>query len=359
MGRAVHLRDLPSDTMAVVRQVIATAPPSRPVLRAVLRVAGELARQRAASGTDPFVMTPRCHQLCVALAREAVGAGLGLRELQRGTRRILVLLNSRTWADADPDEADRAGHRTAWTYAAVQAVDHELRNAVVAELAAGGAGRRARAVLVNELVAGRGEPALATAAGVTLHRAYWVAVTADPVPHDDRLLVGCLGDRLVMLVEGADLEGDWSAFAALLPRVAGVAHAASVSAIPAAVREAEIVFDAAAGARLAGPVRARDVLVERLLLATPALAAEAAEVVGPLENRPDLVATLLALYASNLDRQASARRLGIHRGTLAHRLRTVHRLVGVDPTSCAGICLLSAALGAARMKGALPSLESL
>jgi hypothetical protein len=92
-----------------------------------------------------------------------------------------------------------------------------------------------------------------------------------------------------------------------------------------------------------------DVLLERSVGADPAAAARLAALLGPLEEREDLLATLDTWFAVDFDRREAASRLTIHPNTLDHRLRRISELVGRDLATAAGTQLLGAALLARRL----------
>lgn len=52
---------------------------------------------------------------------------------------------------------------------------------------------------------------------------------------------------------------------------------------------------------------------------------------GPLLDRPDLLETLTAWYATNGSRHGVAERLGIHRNSVGYRVSRIRALLGVDP----------------------------
>jgi len=58
------------------------------------------------------------------------------------------------------------------------------------------------------------------------------------------------------------------------------------------------------------------------------------EVDALLEGRERLAETLAALFANNLEMEATAHALSIHRNTLAYRLGRIHAATGLDPARC-------------------------
>jgi carbohydrate diacid regulator len=57
----------------------------------------------------------------------------------------------------------------------------------------------------------------------------------------------------------------------------------------------------------------------------------AAHLLSPLDHEPELLDTLEAFFAQNCCPSETARRLVIHRNTLAYRLQKVALLTGLDP----------------------------
>jgi sugar diacid utilization regulator len=159
--------------------------------------------------------------------------------------------------------------------------------------------------------------------------------TAAPVVHEtaERLTAECQG------VHGREFA-------------AGLALSESVAGGGPALAEAMSVVDLLARTGL--PQRTaflEEVVVEALLADHQDLRKRLTDWVAGLSDRPELRDTLRALYCGGLDRGRTARRLGIHRSTLDHRLGRVERLTAVSPTSPRGVVLFSAALAAWRLEG--------
>ncbi|MEV4155618.1 helix-turn-helix domain-containing protein [Nocardia salmonicida] len=81
--------------------------------------------------------------------------------------------------------------------------------------------------------------------------------------------------------------------------------------------------------QLARPGRARDTV---------------AAVLAPLDEHPDLMATLLAHVRNDGDRAASAAQLAVHSNTISHRLTRIATLTGHDPRSNLDLWKLQCAL---------------
>lgn len=130
-------------------------------------------------------------------------------------------------------------------------------------------------------------------------------------------------------------------------------------ALPAATRQARFVAGLLSTGALAGPVVRFDVLREigpfRLLYeawGSAEVVAFAEEALGELprrDRRGALKETLLAYLESGGSHAEAAARLGIHRNTLAYRLRQIGALTGFEPSEPATRPLLHLALLAASL----------
>jgi hypothetical protein len=84
-----------------------------------------------------------------------------------------------------------------------------------------------------------------------------------------------------------------------------------------------------------------DLFVEMAVAHAPAVDGWLRGYAKVLATGPDLVATLRAYYASDMNRLATAAALHIHPRTLDYRLRRVREVTGIDPGSTVGVRLLS------------------
>ncbi|WMX48544.1 helix-turn-helix domain-containing protein [Streptomyces roseicoloratus] len=82
-----------------------------------------------------------------------------------------------------------------------------------------------------------------------------------------------------------------------------------------------------------------------------------AALLGPLDDRPELLDTLRTFLACGLDRRLAATRLQVHRNTVDYRLRKAADLTGLDAARGADLLTLQAALAAhdARRRDAFAS----
>ncbi|MFC6018316.1 PucR family transcriptional regulator [Plantactinospora solaniradicis] len=85
-----------------------------------------------------------------------------------------------------------------------------------------------------------------------------------------------------------------------------------------------------------------DLFVEMAVARTPAVDGWLRRYAKALATGPDLVATLCAYYANDMNRTSTAAALHIHPRTLDYRLRRVREVAGIDPCSTVGVRLLSA-----------------
>ncbi|WNC15275.1 sugar diacid recognition domain-containing protein [Brevibacillus brevis] len=76
-----------------------------------------------------------------------------------------------------------------------------------------------------------------------------------------------------------------------------------------------------------------DATVELMLLATPAASRKRAveQILGTLVHHPELIDTLHALFAADLNLTIAAQRLNIHRNTLLYRIERIEALIGKNP----------------------------
>ncbi|GGV76334.1 transcriptional regulator [Streptomyces gelaticus] len=133
-------------------------------------------------------------------------------------------------------------------------------------------------------------------------------------------------------------------------RVAGVtviaaAETAEPEAVPAAVaRNTEIVDLVARTGRPPGLYRLADVLLEYQLSRPSEALHGLAQLLRPLEAKPELLRTLETYLELGLDRRATAAALHIHPNTVDYRIRRIDRLTGLSPARPADLQHISAAL---------------
>lgn len=122
--------------------------------------------------------------------------------------------------------------------------------------------------------------------------------------------------------------------------------------VPEAAAEARHVLGLAQRlGRGAGAYRLDDVLLEYAVTYPPDTAERLTRVLQPLEDRPDLIATVQQWYGANFDRRAAAAALNVHPNTLDYRLRRITELTGLDPGTAQGLQMLGAAMTARTFRG--------
>jgi hypothetical protein len=239
------------------------------------------------------------------------------------------------------------------------AIQEGSRSGYYAELARQGSGSALAEALLGGLSTGSDGPA-------PQHTGYWVLVvrcaaavppgwTPPPLPRE--VLVTVRAYEVVALVpahgerhqDRPDLVD--AAYRALTDRLpmstAGTDLATGPDLVPGSYAHA------AQAAALASPLQERplgitDVLVDIAVSADPDLVRALTRPIETLAAHPDLLTTLEAFYALDMDRAKVARREGVHRNTVDYRLRRIQQLVGIDPTGVHGIRTFTAGLTAWR-----------
>jgi hypothetical protein len=131
--------------------------------------------------------------------------------------------------------------------------------------------------------------------------------------------------------------------AAEVPVTAG-AVAATPNEVGAAAASARRVLDVALTfGRPPGVYRLTDVLLEYQLAQPSPARDRLAATLDPLADKPELLDTL-ATHLRLGDRRAVAARLHVHPNTVDYRLRRVHALTGLDPTSISDVTMIGVAL---------------
>jgi sugar diacid utilization regulator len=92
-----------------------------------------------------------------------------------------------------------------------------------------------------------------------------------------------------------------------------------------------------------------DVLLEYQLTRDSDARPLLAGLLDPLDSNADLVRTVEAYFAHDLDRRSTAGALHVHPNTLDYRLRRIGQLTGLDLARPSGQQLLAAALTARRL----------
>jgi hypothetical protein len=230
--------------------------------------------------------------------------------------------------------------------------------------------------LVAALLAGEPADALAERVGRRLP-ARWVVLALDLGAHADEATAGAVAARRKVRRVQARLDAHVgepvlgrlhaSGGIVLLPEddrplgelVSDLQGAAGAPVRVAAARASCTDAVAAAGAqtrevlRLAGPEPGlyvlRDVLLDYQLSRPSEAQQHLAALLDPLESFPDLMHTLEAYLAEDLDRRRTAAALHVHPNTLDYRLKRIVDLTGLEPATTCGLQLLAGAVAVRRL----------
>jgi hypothetical protein len=120
-------------------------------------------------------------------------------------------------------------------------------------------------------------------------------------------------------------------------------------------REAELTLAILRGREGETVLPYDDLGLQSLLLSVPPdrLQSFVETTLGPLLDRPELLETLRAWYASNGSRAGVAERLGIHRNSVGYRIGRIRELLGADPLAPETARALQAALDAQEVSTAV------
>ncbi|WP_020499125.1 PucR family transcriptional regulator [Sciscionella marina] len=182
-----------------------------------------------------------------------------------------------------------------------------------------------------------------------------------------RVLVGVREAALVAiwLTDGptASIQLLTERLAAALEATAGIAVAGeSLAGVPAAYQQARRTARIALGLGCPDPLWHNDVLLERVVLDSPAVAELCHDALSPLityddRRDADLVPTITAFIDSCGSVTETARAVSVHPNTVIYRLRRVASISGYDPRDPRGLLALSLA-SLARRLGAEPAAPS-
>ncbi|WP_406283636.1 helix-turn-helix domain-containing protein [Embleya sp. NBC_00896] len=154
-----------------------------------------------------------------------------------------------------------------------------------------------------------------------------------------------------------DVAPPWPEVRALIDRAAcsagtaitGAAAIAEPAGIPEAVtRNAEVVRLVRSSGRGPGLYLLADVLLDYQLSRPSAALAGLADLLAPLDRRPELLLTLETYLTHGLNRRATAALLHLHPNTVDYRIRRVAGLTGLSPSHTGDLHRLNAALVARR-----------
>ncbi|MFG2988392.1 PucR family transcriptional regulator [Streptomyces sp. NPDC048257] len=134
----------------------------------------------------------------------------------------------------------------------------------------------------------------------------------------------------------------------------GISFAAPAGAVTAgrtelsvAVQQAARLESLANAAGLEGNIVESNQVVSELAISRDGeYRRELISLIAPIAETPDLLKTLRTLYALDLDRTRTARRLNVARRTLTYRLEKIEQLTGINPVRTRGILAFVLALAA-------------
>ncbi|WP_370949789.1 PucR family transcriptional regulator [Amycolatopsis sp. cg5] len=130
---------------------------------------------------------------------------------------------------------------------------------------------------------------------------------------------------------------------AAVPVTAGAMAAEAIDVAPAAACARRVLEVARVFGRPAGVHHLDDLMLEYQLSQPSEARTKLAERLTPLAGKDDLLETVAAFLRLG-DRRSTAESLHVHPNTVDYRLRRVHTLTGLDPTSSADITVIGAAL---------------
>jgi hypothetical protein len=288
------------------------------------------------------------------------------------------------WAElvreARPEETDQLVAAAERVQLYIQSVTGAVATAYLEEQQAiSGEERDVRRALAAALMAGQPADALAARAGIDLAQ-QWAVVALELGQNADERGAGVggavaarrkvrrvqsrldthAGGPVLGLLDGAGgtvfLPDDGGALDRL-PGLIAELQVAAGAAVRAAAACSDVIGGLAAASTLArdvlrlasklgrppGLYLLRDVLLEYQLTHPSDARAELAALLDPLQRNPDLLLTLDAYLAEDLDRRRTAAALHVHPNTLDYRLKRIVELTGLEPTTTGGLQLLAAA----------------
>jgi hypothetical protein len=164
------------------------------------------------------------------------------------------------------------------------------------------------------------------------------------------VLIPATREQCEEIVAEAPKLADALASAASAEVVVGVSWRDAGDIANGADEAREVVRLACEQARGTGAYTLDDVLLEFLLTRPSEAASRLEQVLEPLADGPELIATLGGYFAADFDRRRAAANLHIHPNTLDYRLRRVAELTGLSVGTAKGVQVLGAALTIRRMR---------
>ncbi|NEW37928.1 PucR family transcriptional regulator [Nocardia cyriacigeorgica] len=308
-------------------------------------------------------------------AREGVPLGTIVRAYHEGVRIAFGLVTARAAAN-DVDEVIAATDLIlelleALTVAVSDSYAHE-QQLVAREH------QTATQTLASALLSGRSHAALALQSGIPVAERYQVVALFIP-PHPDerdlrvdtrvaaRRKLRRVQSELAVVFESTvlallspqggtlliPLDGEVELTDDVLVRLSTAAEvpvtaamvASTTGEVPEAADQAhELLGLVRAGERPAGLYQMTDLAVEYQLTRGGPATRRIATILEPLDDHPELFATMRAYLRNDMNRQLTARQLYVHPNTVDYRLRRIAQLTTVDLATSAGISQAAIAL---------------
>ncbi|WP_280480297.1 PucR family transcriptional regulator [Nocardia cyriacigeorgica] len=342
------------------------------VTRYCLALAAEMLDRRTVPDDDAFT---EVRSAAAQWAREGVPLGTILRAYHEGVRIAFGLVTARA-AATDVEEVLAA---TDLILELLEAISAAVADAYVQEQQlVAREHQTASQTLDSALLSGRSHAALALQSGIPVAERYQVVALFIPPHPDERNLrvdtrvaarrkLRRVQSELAVIFESTalallspqggtlliPLDGDAELTDDVLVRLSAAAEvpvtAAMVTATTGEVPEAadqahELLGLVRAGERPPGLYQMTDLAVEYQLTRGGPATRRIATILEPLDDHPELFATMRAYLRNDMNRQLTARQLYVHPNTVDYRLRRIAQLTTIDLATSAGISQASIAL---------------
>ncbi|MBF6079977.1 helix-turn-helix domain-containing protein [Nocardia cyriacigeorgica] len=342
------------------------------VTRYCLALAAEMLDRRTVPDDDAFT---EVRSAAAQWAREGVPLGTILRAYHEGVRIAFGLVTARA-AATDVEEVLAAADLI---LELLEAISAAVADAYVQEQQlVAREHQTASQTLASALLSGRSHAALALQSGIPVAERYQVVALFIPPHPDERNLrvdtrvaarrkLRRVQSELAVIFESTalallspqggtlliPLDGDAELTDDVLVRLSAAAEvpvtAAMVTATTGEVPEAadqahELLGLVRAGERPPGLYQMTDLAVEYQLTRGGPATRRIATILEPLDDHPELFATMRAYLRNDMNRQLTARQLYVHPNTVDYRLRRIAQLTTIDLATSAGISQASIAL---------------
>ncbi|MBF6435027.1 PucR family transcriptional regulator [Nocardia cyriacigeorgica] len=340
--------------------------------RYCLALVAEMFDRRAVPDESAFA---EFRSVAARWAREGVPLGTILRAYHEGIRFAFGLVTAPAVATDIPELLDA----TDLILELLEAITTAVSDAYVEEQQlVAREHQTATQTLASALLSGRAHAALALQSGMPVAERYQVAALSIP-PHPDELdtrvdrrvaarrklrrvqselaivfdgkalaLLSPQGGTLLIPLDGdAELTDDVLvrlSAAAEVPVTAAMVVSATAEVPEAADQAHELLGLVRAGERAPGLYQMTDLAVEYQLTRGGPATRRLATILAPLDDHPELFATMRAYLRNDMNRQLTARQLYVHPNTVDYRLRRIAQLTTIDLATSAGISQASIAL---------------